>query len=250
MINLKAFRKSIVLASILFLTPFTSFAIGDKTGNGGDTCEDRIQLIRDDLSIWIRNGGSRGLRFTPGAKLESYNAKMIESISKAQISCTDQTLEIAGAEKVCVNSIDAGGVMRLICNAKRFADISQADQYTLIHHEYAGLSGLENNVSAESNYKISNQISAYLEDQIIKHLVVKPSGRTAESCIRQAEIDYSSSRNTKIPLKCDSSGFQVTLKNFTKCSCTLTPSGGQNTKGPSCPKSGQYYLTFCIEPLG
>jgi hypothetical protein len=50
----------------------------------------------------------------------------------------------------------------------------QSDQYVLIHHEYAGLAGFEVNDGESSQYEISNQISGYLEDQIVKKLVVKP----------------------------------------------------------------------------
>ncbi len=65
------------------------------------------------------------------------------------------------------------GQPRIECNYKRFNEASESDQYVLVHHEYAGLSGFETNKTDDSDYKISNQLTGFLESQVIKKLSVK-----------------------------------------------------------------------------
>jgi hypothetical protein len=148
---------------------------GYDQGNGGDMCEKRFLNVRDDLSAWILNGGSAGLRLPAGFSHENYILNMLGKIQTAKMSCIDAQLLVGSAEKTCKNFVDTDGTFRIQCNQKRFMATSDSDQYILVHHEYAGLAGFEVNTDENSNYEISNQISEYLENQVVKKLVVKPS---------------------------------------------------------------------------
>ncbi len=70
---------------------------------------------------------------------------------------------------------------------------SESDQYVLVHHEYAGLAGIEISKGEDSDYQVSNQISGYLENQVIKKLAVKPSNAEVTplpSNVRVSGIDW------------------------------------------------------------
>lgn len=146
---------------------------GEKVGNGGDSCENRFNLIREDLKNWILSKGSTRLTLPQGLDLNDYNRQMLEQISNAKMSCSDKTLTIGNAEKTCKNFLENGKQPRIECNVNRFIDTQETDQYVLVHHEFAGLAGFEINEGEKSQYFISNQITKYLENQIIRKLVVK-----------------------------------------------------------------------------
>jgi hypothetical protein len=139
-----------------------SFAARDAGGyghdNGGDICENRFKSVRDELSVWIVNGGSKDLRLPPGISHKQYDHDMLEVIRTAKVSCIDTQILIGGAEKTCKNFVDADGSLRIQCNTNRFLTTSSSNQYVLVHHEYAGLAGFEVNSGEESHYQISNQI--------------------------------------------------------------------------------------------
>lgn len=164
-------KMLIILISVLFLQ--CAYAGGDNVGNGGDSCENRFQIIRNDIQSWILLGGGAGLQFPNGVTFGSYNQSMLANMTLAKISCTDQNLKIGNVEKTCLNFSNSGSPY-IVCNSSKFFSTSQENQYLLVHHEYAGLSGLEVNNSEESDYRLSNQIGYYLEDQIVKKLVIKP----------------------------------------------------------------------------
>lgn len=169
-------RKVILkfIGGLIFFTSNVVIAGGNELGNGGDICENRIKIIRDDIESWISKGGSNGLKLPKGLLTSQYNLKMREAIIKTQVSCTNDKIIISKAEKTCMNIIDDNNIAQIKCNASRFQLTSDSDQYVLIHHEYAGISGLEVNNGASSNYSISNQITGYLENQLVKKLAVKP----------------------------------------------------------------------------
>jgi hypothetical protein len=159
--------------ALLILTLATSSVFAGGVGNGGDACENRFQVVRDDIRSWITSGGSAALSLPQRMTLEQYNSLMLRSIGAAKISCVDNQIYIGTAEKTCKNFVDSQGISQIQCNTARFLQTPEDDQYVLVHHEYAGLSGLEVNNGEESTYSISNQISEYLEVQMIKKLVVK-----------------------------------------------------------------------------
>jgi hypothetical protein len=164
-------KNRIVLIALVLM--FSNAARADRVGNGGDLCESRIQSIRDDLHQWIDNKGSARLQLPEGLTTEQYNTRMQQQMGRAKITCTTEPLLIGRAEKTCRNNVREDGTPYLECNVLRFMASSESDQYKLIHHEFAGLAGLENNIGEASNYQISNQITGYLENEVVKKLAVR-----------------------------------------------------------------------------
>ena len=168
--------KRLLLQSVLIscFVPLIAFAApSGQIGNGGDLCEDRIKSVRDDISSWIANGGASSLELPAAISITSYSSRMNTAIKNAKISCTDAAVKIGEAEKTCINWTAADGVPRISCNVQRLQETSESDQYVLIHHEFAGLAGFETTGDDGSSYVISNQISEYLQNQIVKRLGIK-----------------------------------------------------------------------------
>lgn len=164
-------------------------------GNGGDTCENRIKVIADDFRSWITVDGPAELTLPDGIQVSQYREAMLIAIAAAKVACTSAIISVGSTEKICRNSIDASGIPRIQCNREAFLGLASNadDQYRLVHHEYAGLAGLEVTHAEVSDYRISNQIAAFLEDQMVKKLAVKPVGVTVPC----SSLD----RSTPVPLK-------------------------------------------------
>lgn len=162
-----------------------NLAIGTEGVGGGDSCESRIQEIRDDIFSWIRKGGPQGFKNIP-ISVQEYSARMRPYLSvtkeesgaispKTQIECVHHLIEVHGVEKVC-RFDKSGSDSKITCNAKSFMDTNITppdEQYRLIHHEYAGLAGLEVPSASQSSYIFSNQITNYLEQQTVLKLAIK-----------------------------------------------------------------------------
>lgn len=149
-------------------------------GNGGDICENRIKIIRNDIESWILKGGAENLSLE--VRLSSYVRGMLAAVDAAKISCPSSSIGIGKTEKTCKNFTDDKGIIRLQCNFLRFDTLNEEEEYRLIHHELAGIAGLEVNSGdnanyEESHYQISNQIAAYLEEEVIKRLAVKTNSK-------------------------------------------------------------------------
>jgi hypothetical protein len=182
--------SSLILTSLLLLQISPTAFAGHKEGNGGDMCEDRIKVIRDDIASWIQKGGSKGLKLPGTTNLSEYDSEMLKNISSAQINCTSDKVFVGTIEKTCKNYLDESNTPQIICNALRLLRTSESDQYVLVHHEYAGLSGMEATNQGDSHYEISNQISGYLENQVIKKLVVKPSSCSPNCAPPDTTFEY------------------------------------------------------------
>jgi hypothetical protein len=159
----------------------TVVAWGSNEGRGGgDQCENRVLMIGADLKTWIMNGGARHLKLPVDVSLDGYSKGMLQEIRNAKIRCVQKgepgyPVEINGTPKTC--RFDKKDNWRQItCDSEKFQKISETEQYILIHHEYAGLADIERPDNERSHYEVSNQISGYLEDQVVKKLVVKQSG--------------------------------------------------------------------------
>lgn len=151
---------------------------GAGVHGGGDICEDRIQQIRDDLKSWIDQGGAQSLALPQSIPADRYAELMLNQLKSARVKCvsagdTGYPVTIGNTPKVCKFSIDQTG-SQITCDYVKFLATGESDQYVLIHHEYAGLAGVELPDQNVSRYEISNQISAHLEEQIVKKLAVKP----------------------------------------------------------------------------
>ncbi|WP_408095658.1 hypothetical protein ACJVC5_11490 [Peredibacter sp. HCB2-198] len=161
-----------------------AFEGGDKIGGGGDASEARVNEIRSDIVRWIENGGSKGLRLPIDLPLEEYDQKMLAILEAQKVIIgfveNDQSPEeelrvmVNGQPKTCrgfISRID--NEPHILCHIDRFRKSSDPEQYRLIHHEYAGLAGVEKNEGAASDYKISNQITDFLREETVLRLAVK-----------------------------------------------------------------------------
>ncbi|MCK5073725.1 MAG: hypothetical protein KAQ98_09885 [Bacteriovoracaceae bacterium] len=158
---------------------------GDK-GNGGDWfCENRIKTVRDNIKSWIFEGRSNNLELPDNITANEYNLRMLKAMELVRnIDCTDEKLFVGGVEKTCKNFKDEETDEWWIrCNYNRFLvieegqqlgdrELNRAEHYPFVHHEFAGVAGLEKNEGVESDYRISNQITMYLRDQIVSKLPI------------------------------------------------------------------------------
>ncbi|OFZ46921.1 MAG: hypothetical protein A2381_03745 [Bdellovibrionales bacterium RIFOXYB1_FULL_37_110] len=186
--------KTIILSILILCSTLVWAILDNEKGNGGDSCENRIKIISDDIESWIQKGGSQELRLPEDVSLEEYNARMLNSF-EAKITCTDEKIFIGSAEKTCTNFKDQDGVKWIQCNLGRINQTNEEGLYRLIHHEYAGVSGFEVNIDEESDYAISNQITAFLEDQIVKRLALHPKKRYSakkviDMTLKKMQISY------------------------------------------------------------
>jgi hypothetical protein len=179
--------KHITLFCLLVMSISTS-AFAGRESNGGDACEDRFKIIRDDIQSWILKEGSASLALPKEVSLGQYNVAMLSALAQADISCSDEKIQIGIKEKTCENFRDAAGVAHIKCNRKAFSETDADDQYILVHHEYAGLAGLEVAPDGDSHYTISNQISGFLENQVVRRLVVTPAGAEPTSTAACASV--------------------------------------------------------------
>ncbi|RYZ91743.1 MAG: hypothetical protein EOP06_06240, partial [Proteobacteria bacterium] len=125
---------------------------------------------------------------------------MLEALAETKIACVsvgdkDYPVEVFGMPKTCKFERENDQSL-IICDAQKFASISESDQYVLTHHEYAGIAGIETPAKGDSDYSISNQISGFLEDTIAKKLVVRPAPKTISSTLEGGyALDFYASTN-------------------------------------------------------
>jgi hypothetical protein len=155
------------------------FYVGQDRG-GGDPCENQIKIIRSDLSVWIQKGGPKELRLPDGIFVDQYSTRMLQKIEKAKVRCVGQgdkdfPVEVYGTPKVCKFEVDSNQDSTITCDRSAFLALDESEQYVLVHHEYAGLAGIEIPLKDYSQYEVSNQITSFLENKIVKRLVVKPA---------------------------------------------------------------------------
>ena len=158
-------------------TKVRAAAFGVGAGGGGSICDDRIKIIRDDLEQWLKNPQTdlSSLVLEHGMALDQYRTQMLSAIASAQVSCTDDKVEIGNDEKTCKGFVQSDGTRHIECNTHDFLEeTSDSDQYRLIHHEFAGLAGIEINNGSDSDYSVSNQITEYLQNTVVKRLAIKP----------------------------------------------------------------------------
>ena len=169
----------LLLFSSVFQAAYSE-TVTSGTRGGGDLCENRIKIIRDDLKNWISKDGPSSLKLPDGILVGTYTNDMMNVLSTATVECIAKgdhgyPVEVNGVSKVCVFD---SGKNNIRCDINKFTNTNESDQYILIHHEYAGLANIEIPNASDSNYSVSNQLSGYLVDHIIKKLAVKPPLQT------------------------------------------------------------------------
>jgi hypothetical protein len=170
--------KAILVLVFVVFPALSAWATGHDQGGGGDLCEDRIKIIRDDFRQWIAKGGANALQLPLPLTVDQYSSSMLGQMAITKIRCVSNgdagyPVEVNGTAKTCRFDF-YGGQSLITCDFSKFQSIDESSQYSLIHHEYAGLAGIEVPNGDDSLYSVSNQISGFLEDQIVKKLVVKP----------------------------------------------------------------------------
>lgn len=184
---------SVCLLSIHLLNPTTVLARsgGSMDGGGGDANEERVDEIRADILKWINKGGAKNLKLT-SITYDKYLEEMTEILEPQKVivgfvelddpNNEELQVTVSGSPKTCrgfYSKLD--NQPHILCNISRFSTLNGPQQYKLIHHEYAGLVGVEKNFGAASDYNVSSQITEYLEYQQVLKLAVKTEEKTIYS---------------------------------------------------------------------
>lgn len=225
--------KCLLLGCLLsshLLIQSTAFAAngGAIAGGGGDASEARVNEIRADILSWINLGGAKGLslqnldynEYSTGMK-DILTAKkvVIGFVNKDHETDNDLKVNIEGFPKTCRGFIAKDNGPRILCNIARFEATAEADQYSLIHHEYAGLAGFELNDGASSDYHISKQLTGFLTKQTVLRLAIKKlnSQDFELPTIELRKTKYIGNKNFKVTLELKNTKdvLQVILENET-----------------------------------
>lgn len=165
---------------------------GGHEGNGGDPQEMNFRDIAINIQAWIQSGNADQLQMPKGLTIEAYKTKMNQALKNYHISFTTSVVYVDGAEKTCKNIHDGRGDGEITCNERRYRDASINERYRLVHHEFAGLAGLEVNQNQDSDYQISDQISGYLKNETVLRLPVVPAfaKMTLKSVSGASNVDF------------------------------------------------------------
>ena len=168
------FNKLCLSAFVFVIGASPFLALAGSDAHGGDPCEDRIKTIRDDIMDWIHKGSPAALKLPTGITPQIYSKLMLAQLAQATFSCVSETIGVGEFEKTCRNQASTTDYPTITCNVYRFTKLtSDAEQYRLIHHEFAGLAGLEVGNGGDSDYSISDQVTGYLQSQIVTRLGIK-----------------------------------------------------------------------------
>jgi hypothetical protein len=183
--------------------------------NGGDPMELQFREVAMDIQQWIAKGGAQALTLPAIVTLESYQSQMTTALNEGVVNFTTNTITVNGVEKVCMNQPE----LKLIqCNVDRFKVTTESEKYVLVHHEYAGLAGLETNTGAKSDYSISEQLTASLEKVTVLKLAVKSlvsNGSYRDQFVSASPLTMQEFLNIKDPVnpKKDYGSWKCTAEN-------------------------------------
>lgn len=180
--NREFFKTAFLVLSMLNSTAFSNVAFaGGESGGGGDASEARVNEIRSDILSWINKGEASGLKLPITLSRSQYETEMkkilkpqaviISFVEKDDALDEEKQVSVARVAKTCrgfLSRVDARP--HILCNISRFQNTKEADQYRLIHHEYAGLAMVEKNDGAASDYEISNQLTSFLKEEKVLRL--------------------------------------------------------------------------------
>ncbi len=191
MITNTGFKKTaLILVSVTSLLAIAlplRLVAGGLDSGGGDAAEVRIDDIRVDLLGWIIAERAASLSLPQGITYEMYvqqmtsvlqrHAVVIGMVSTLEESTTqdsERRVMVDGQLKTCRGFTSVKDHHpHILCSIERFVATSESDQYVLIHHEYAGLTGIEQNQGASSDYEVSKQITDYLTRTTVLKLAIK-----------------------------------------------------------------------------
>lgn len=171
---------------------------GTNSGGGGDASEIGIDQIRSDILKWIENGGPSAFKVFPAEiSLETYINRMTQVLQphavvigfvttqqENQTADPELRVYVNGQPKQCRSFISKKDRKpHILCNFDRYPK-GGADQYRLIHHEFAGLVRIEKNEGASSDYVFSNQLTDFLVPEVIYRLAINPNQSEQTNPIR------------------------------------------------------------------
>lgn len=151
-----------------------SSAFAGKEGGGGGVDEAQFKEIAQNISDWIQSGNADQIKLPAQITLSTYKTKMLAVLSNYDVVIGSEPVPYG---KTCWSTQDGVGKNHVKCYFPIFDQVyrSSIDQtYQLIHHEFAGLARLEKNVGSDSDWSISNQISGYLAEEMVRRLPVSP----------------------------------------------------------------------------
>jgi hypothetical protein len=181
------------ITTLIFFIFTASLALAGNEGGGGDICENKMRNISNDIEKWLLEDEYKGIKLPTDLSEDIYKEGMLNAIKISLLSCTTDKIYIGKAEKTCKNFDDENGQKRIMCNFDRLMKTSDSEQYLLMHHEFAGVAGFELSYGNEtSNYQISNQISDYLQAQVVTRLGVKHSNQQQQP-LKCNKLDHSKS---------------------------------------------------------
>lgn len=183
--------RSLLTAGLLAVTLMAfveqSSAIGGANGGGGDSQEMIVDAIRSDIRSWVQAGGPQGFKnWPPGVTLAIYKKSMpallepkaviigfVTSAQEAKELDAELKVTVKEQPKACRGFFStADRKAHILCNVERFPIVA-AEQYRLIHHEFAGLAGVEQNEGAASDYTLSNQLTSLLQAETVYRLPIQ-----------------------------------------------------------------------------
>jgi hypothetical protein len=215
--NMRYSMISKVLMICMLLTTLPLLArVGGESGGGGDATEARVDEIRSDILKWINDGGAKYLKFPADLSVSEYvdGMKNLLEPKKVIIEFTNDKVLVNKVEKTCRGFLGPQDEPHIRCNILRFKETKEAEQYSLVHHEYAGLAKIEANIGAASDYVISNQLTGYLETRTVLKLVVKkdPQSSLDIEVVREAIKMQINSQGYGLAT-CNASGEATTYKS-------------------------------------
>jgi len=206
-----------LLSILILMTPFTPIqaqaqarahaSSGTVGGGGGEPLEMTVDLIRADILTWIQNDGAETFQTWPsGMTPEVYKKQMrvflephavtvgfVNSQQEQETTDPEQKVVVDGQPKACRGFLSKKDQKpHILCSTERFPK-SVSAQYRLIHHEYAGLAGVERNQGASSDYTLSNQLTDSLEAETVYRLAVKdinPHGPLVMTSPDAGRVEY------------------------------------------------------------
>jgi hypothetical protein len=150
----------IALLSLMMTAPI-SYAQMDR-GNGGDPDVGKFRKIGSEIQSWIQGGYANKIVLPAGMTLKKYLTAMDAAFNAYHVSFVDQAVNVRGVQRMCKNTNDKVNGPQIVCQRSlilRELNANSDGIYQLIHHEVAGIAGLEMNIGQESDTRLSDQIS-------------------------------------------------------------------------------------------
>jgi hypothetical protein len=199
-----------------------------------------VNEIRVDILKWIAEGGAEGLKLPDGLSTSKYISEMNRVLAQnaVVVGFTDKPVIVYSWPKTCRGFERAEDHrLHIECNIDRFKDTPPAEQYMLIHHEYAGLAGIETNDGALSDYTLSSQITEYLSESTVFKLGIKK--KVPEQPKESDSFKLVSEEGWGCPKEMDVRGFNYPsnegkngfVKGYSMAGLNFIP--GQNESGSS-----------------